>query len=217
VSGASEVSMLEQALLDRAKSLAAEHLARAQSIHDKIIEDANDHLRLSEEREVLTAKAEADRTYRRRVQAGELAKQAELDRLRWQLIEQVIDEIRQGLRAFADGDQQAYQEVLLKLLVQGAQAIERDELVARFNEHDREQLRPQWESFAMHAVPGKSIALSEDACECIGGVRVSSFDGRILVDNTFEGRMERMENDIQRIITERLFASASSMGELFRV
>jgi vacuolar-type H+-ATPase subunit E/Vma4 len=43
---------------------------------------------------------------------------------------------------------------------------------------------------------------------------VRSADGKIGVDNTFEGRLERMQDDLHRVVTERLFASTETLAAL---
>ena len=50
---------LEQALMDRARRLADEYLARAESTRERMLRDENEHLRVREEREVLAAELEA--------------------------------------------------------------------------------------------------------------------------------------------------------------
>ena len=76
------VETLETALLERAQHLADEALASARQSRDRIIREENERLRLREEREVLMAKAIAERDFRRNVQANELNVEEELDRLR---------------------------------------------------------------------------------------------------------------------------------------
>ena len=105
---------------------------------------------------------------------------------------------------------------LADLLRHAADSIESDNLVAEFNAADLQRLKGQWETFAGKAVPGKTIRLSPEPCSCRGGVRVRSEDNRIRVDNSFEGRIERMNERLQQSITERLFAGAINKGGLIR-
>src|SRR5690349_12571953 len=77
---------LETALIARAKALADEHMAHARRSRDQILADANERQRLREEREILAAKAVAERAFRQRQQAAEIKQQEEVDRLRWNLV-----------------------------------------------------------------------------------------------------------------------------------
>ena len=93
---------------------------------------------------------------------------------------------------------------LLAWLREGAQAIERDHLVVQVNAGDLPLLQRDWEKYAQEAAPKKYLVLSEQAVDCIGGVLVSSADGNIRFDNTFEGRMEKMNETLQGAIADQL-------------
>lgn len=201
------VSELEAALLERAEALAQEYIARGKTGAERIARDVNQRLRLREEREVLTAKAEAERAYRRRVQAAELRLQGELDRLRWQLVQQVMSSVEARAAAMVE-DEPSYGSFLRSLLEEAANAIEEEELVVELSAKDQERLSGRWDAFVRDLCPGKRLKLSSDPLACSGGVRVRSADDRIRVDNTFEGRRDRLEAELYEGITEALFATA---------
>jgi len=94
--------------------------------------------------------------------------------------------------------------LIVKFLREGAQAIERDELVACLNARDRRLLQNDWTRRAEEAVPNKRLTLSPDTLNSIGGVLIVSADGNIRFDNSFEGRMERLAESLQGSIAERL-------------
>lgn len=209
-----QVASLEQAIFERAKILADEHLRQAQRARERILTDSADRLRLLEEKEMLLAKNRAEREYRRLVQSSEIRMQADMDRLRWGLVQSVMQGVTSRLKTLQADDESGL-ALLKSLLVEAAQAIERDELVARLSDFDQLRIGDRWAKEFRGAVAGKTIDLSSEACPCSGGVLVESLDGRISVDNTFEGRMARLEADLERVILERLFATAGQMGTLF--
>jgi V/A-type H+-transporting ATPase subunit E len=209
------VQDLEAALLERAKVLADECLTRAHQSRDRIIQEENERLRLQEEREVLAAKAMAERIYRRRVQASELRVQEQLDRVRWELTQAVMQGLTERLRAFAM-DESTYLPVLQLFLAQAAQSIEAKELVAEVNARDLARIQSRKDEFVKETVPGKTIALHPEPRACTGGVLVRSKDNSVLVDNTFEGRIDRYKDDLHRVVIEHLFAQTVHMGELVR-
>lgn len=206
---------LEEALMERAQKLADEYIARAEQTRAHMIKEANERLHIREQREVLAAQADAERLYRRKVQANELKLQGRLDRMRWSLIQSVFRGLPEQLDNITR-DESRYLPLLSELLRNAADSIESDKLVAELNAKDRERLQDEWESFASKAAPGKEIKLSSEHCGCRGGVRVHSEDNRIRVDNTFEGRIERLTELLQQSITERLFAGDTDKGGLIR-
>ncbi|CAK0741096.1 V-type ATP synthase subunit E [Gammaproteobacteria bacterium] len=203
------VEELERALLARAQTLAEEYLERARRSRDRILDEENERLRLREEREVLAAKALAERTYRRQVQQAELARQEEFERLRWTLIRGVMDILLEQLAHIAY-DEERYLPILAQFLRHAVHAIESQDLVCEINTTDLHRLRTRWDSFVRETVPDCQITLHQEPRNCIGGLLLRTADDRIRVDNTFEGRLARMEEQLERVIRDRLFATAGS-------
>jgi V/A-type H+-transporting ATPase subunit E len=204
---------LESAMLERADRLAEEYLERAAVERERIIHEENERLHLREEREVLAAKATAERLFRRRTQAKEIQLQEKIDQLRWKLIQSVKQGLLERLDKLAENEQ-AYLPLLERLLVHAAQAIDDDELEADLNARDLKRLQADWELFSKRAVPNKTIGLNPDPCTCTGGIRLRTSDNRILVNATFEGRIERFEDELHQVIMERLFSRATDIEDL---
>lgn len=211
MSDVDQIAGLEAALSQRAKKLADEYLASGGQIREQILADARQRLHLEEEREVLAAKAQAERTYQQQVQAAELQLRSELDRLRMELVDSVLELLPARLAELA-ADDQRYLPLLRAWLREGAQAIERDELVVQVNQRDWQRLYNYWEKYAKEAAPGKHMVLSDEHIDCIGGVIVSSSDSHIRLDNTFEGRRERLGEALQNAVAEQLLPPALTGG-----
>jgi V/A-type H+-transporting ATPase subunit E len=209
-----QVEELEKAILARAERLAGEYRERARRHRDNILREAAERLRLREQREEAIAKSLGERTFRQQVQASELKMQSQIDRVRWNLVTDVEHRLRERMQTFM-ADRAAYERALETYLTQAAEAIESDDLVAELNVRDRDRLQPRWEAIAAEAAPGKRIRLAEEAIECLGGVRVTSSDNLIRVDNTFEGRLERLRTRVQQVILERLLPGGLDTGNVF--
>jgi V/A-type H+-transporting ATPase subunit E len=200
-----QVRALERAILDRAHGLADELYAKAAHQRDEILRNTAERLHLTEQREVLSAKATAERNLRRQVQAGELKLQGRLEQLRWQLVlelEQRLIERMAHLRADTD----AYQAWLEQMIIEAAEQIPGD-LIAELNADDLTRLAPQWADLIQRLLPQRQIRLGAQPIDGIGGVLVSSSDGRIRLDNRFEGRLARRSASIRRAIQQQLFPS----------
>jgi len=211
MSEADQIKGLESALIDRANKLAEEYLANGRQERDRLLAEARQRLHLSEEHETAVAHALADRAYQQRVQAADLQLRAELDHLRMELVNAVLAHLPGRLAQLAD-DEQRYLPLLRAWMHEGTAAIEHDELVVSLNARDMLRLSKEWDSFTQDAAPGKSLTLAAAPINCSGGVLISSLDGNIRVDNTFEGRRERMGEQLQNTIAEQL-APAQATGE----
>jgi V/A-type H+-transporting ATPase subunit E len=215
MNNAVKIEDLEAALMERAHRLAEEYLARARRTRAQIVEEENERLHLREEREVLAAKADAERSYRRHVQAEALRLQEELDRLRWELVQRALKGLYERLDRLAD-DEERYLGVLRRFLAEGVSSIAEGDLVAEVNARDLARLRGHWDELVEGLAGARHVALWHDPHAGRGGVLVRSVDNTIRVDNTFEGRLQRFEDELHRTLVERLFAQAPHRAALFQ-
>jgi V/A-type H+-transporting ATPase subunit E len=210
MSDAEDISGLEAALSGRAQKMAEEHIASGHQARERILADTQLRLRVEEEREVFAAKARAERSYQQQVQAAELDLRGGIDRLRWELANASLAKLPARLIALTE-DEARYLPLLRSYLQEGAQSIERDDLIAQFNARDLQRLKKDWERYAAEAAPGKRLALSPQPLDSIGGVLITSADHAIRCDNTFEGRMERLDETLQGAIAEWLMPQSGAM------
>ena len=211
MSDADDISGLETALAERARKLSEEHLINGRQARELMLAQTRQRLQLEEEREVLAAKARAERIYQQRVQAAELELRAGLDRLRWELINAAFPKLRLRLSELAT-DETRYLPLLRHFVGECVQTIERDELVAQFNARDLQRLQKEWPQYAAEAAPGKRLTLSPVPLNSLGGVLIVSTDGNIRFDNTFEGRMERLGENLQAVIAESLMPQIGDLA-----
>jgi V/A-type H+-transporting ATPase subunit E len=208
-----QVYGLKHALLERAQNLADEYLVSAKRDREHILNDCQARLQQREERERTAAEALAERLYQRRVQAAEMELQSELDKLRWSMVQSVLQQLQ---KRFADAVsvEQDKLKILEAFLREAVGQIESDTLVAQVNDKDWQQLQGNWETIVSSVSTGKRIELSKETIPCTGGVLLRSEDNRIRIDNTFEGRLERLHAEVQREVIERLFAAAAPTRDL---
>ncbi len=214
--GQNQLEALEQAIMARAKELAQEFQEKAQRQRDTILRDASERLRLAEEREVLLAKAEAERHFRRVTQASELKMQSRLDQLRWELVQTVQSRLAQRMRALC-ADRVAYRAWLVEMVRDADGLLPAGELTAEVNADDLRWLISAWSALVAEAAPQRTITLADQPIWGSGGIKLRTADNRAQVDNRFEGRLARFEADVQRVILQQLFppdinASARSGG-----
>ncbi|WP_373510810.1 V-type ATP synthase subunit E [Thiocapsa sp.] len=209
-----QVQELEQAILARAERLAGEYRERANRSRDSILREAAERLRMRESREESIAKTLADRTFRQQVQASELKMQTHLDRMRWNLVQDVERALAGRMQAFSE-DLGRYEPWLESLIVRAVNLIEEKSLVVSANARDLQRLAERWETILETLPSHKTVTLSKEPIETLGGVLVASRNRRIRVDNTYEGRLERLRPAVQQVILERLLPSGFDTGNLF--
>ncbi|MBI5330743.1 MAG: V-type ATP synthase subunit E [Betaproteobacteria bacterium] len=213
-----QVTQLEAALIHQAETLAREQRQNAESARTRILKEAAERLKLAEEREVLAAKAEAERRMRRQVQAAETRLAGELDRQRWALTEATLSGVRLAFQDLADDDAR-YLKTLEHWLAAAAKALPAGDLVVEMRAADQPRLAPVQAEMVQRAAPGRGVAwvvsgLHSQTSE--GGIRVRLADNRAQLDQTFEARQSRLADDLARVAMERLFASAPDLSVLAR-
>lgn len=208
-----QVTQLEAALLRQAETLAREQHQNAEVVRSRILSESAEKLKLAEEREVLAAKAEAERMVRRQTQAAETRLASELDRLRWALTEATLAGVKLAFQELV-GDQTAYLAVIEQWLAAAAQALPAGDLIAEARREDGKYLSTVWADVCMRAAPGRTVTLRSHNHPSEGGLRVLMADNRAQLDQTFEARQLRLADELARVAMERLFASAPDLGTL---
>lgn len=208
-----QVTQLEQALLRQAETLAREQHERAESGRTRILGEVTEKIRLAQEREVMAAKAEAEKHIKRQAQAAETRLAAELDRLRWALTEATLSSVQLAFQELVDDDSR-YLEVLEGWLAAAAQDLPQGDLVVEVRPVDQPRLSLEWAEIAARAVPGRRVELAVHDLISEGGLRVRLTNNRARIDQTFEARGARLADDLARVTMERLFASAPDLGTL---
>lgn len=208
----SPVESLKAAMLERARTLAAEHIAQGNHSRQKILQDAREKIHLMEQKELLLAKSLSDREQMRKIQASEIQMQAELDRNRWEMVQTVLNRIEQHLQQLQQSRSQ-YHDTFVALFQEATITIDDNALVAYLNQADQQHYGAQWESLCSELTT-KTITLSEQTIDCYGGIRITSNSGDVMIDNTFEGLLARQQQPLQQVIFERLFATVDGTGAL---
>ncbi len=203
-----KVEDLEKALMQRADDLANEYQQRARRSHDHFINDENERLHLREEKEVMAASMAAESQYRSRVQSSELKVQKRLDQLRWQLIKEVIEQVK-GKVAQIIKNKEEYRQLLVAFIRHSAALIDNNDLIVEFNTQDYQSIAPLWQEILEQVNCPKHIVCSKQFHQMSGGIIMYNQTRSIRIDNTFEGRLERLSDNIHQLVAEQFFSELS--------
>ena len=85
--------------------------------------------------------------------------------------------------------------------------------VAAINNDDRKRFHKDWNALVAEACGDEAeVRLAPENCSCSGGVRLVSLAGDCLIDNTFDGIIDRRQQELQRLVFERLFSTVAARG-----
>jgi V/A-type H+-transporting ATPase subunit E len=195
---------LEGLLQAQAMGLAEEHLESGRRAAAQIRQETEARLQRLRDGEERRFQQESELLCRQLLQGAKLRVDADIDRMRWALAQDVLAGARARMEKLV-AEPARYHQVLEAYLAEAAASLPAGDLVAELNPRDLEGLRAKWESLAARAAPGRKVALAPLAVHASGGMLVRSADGRLRVDNTFEGRLARMHDEVLEVIMEKLF------------
>lgn len=203
---ATPVEQLEQAILKRAQDLVDSHTQATQQQKAQILAESAKRQQLRERHETEIAKSLAEQHYLRKVQSSEIKMQAELDELRWHLIQKILNELQDSLNTLRQ-QPEAYLSLLQDYLNNAAHHLPEMALWVKVNSNDYNWLAPQWEHLLNTAHLPTTCQLSQSETEFSGGLLVSDLANKVRIDYTFEGLLERFEMNLCQEINQHLFAA----------
>jgi len=123
-----------------------------------------------------------------------------------ELVEEAFERALNRLREYVLTED--YWECLLKLIAEAGRQINSEKLIVELNKRDHQKLTEE-DLHELSEKIGVKLEKSEKVIDCIGGVIVKSFDGKVVVDNTFENRLRTLKNSLRAKIADILFEEGS--------
>ncbi len=125
---------------------------------------------------------------------------------REKLVEQVFAKAQDRLKEYASSDN--YLNCLSELISETTRRISSDKLMVKLNKRDQQRLGEK----QLQALSKKlkvELVKSDELIDSVGGVIVSTFDGRIVMNNTFESRLEMLKPVLRGNVAKMLFEEES--------
>lgn len=116
-----------------------------------------------------------------------------------QVISRCFAEAREALSKLTSTKR--YETVLRNLIADGAKLIGND-VVVLSNKKDKSVVKKVTSSMSKKGV---KISVGKENIDAIGGVAVKSKSGNVVVNNTFEARLERQKNELRYEISKILY------------
>jgi vacuolar-type H+-ATPase subunit E/Vma4 len=190
--------------------------SEAQSMIAKAKDSARQILEGAQKRGEDDAREEAENALSRAKEGAETLKRQIVTQVRmkanWQglsqkqeLMEKVLAGAKEALRIWAEGDAR-YASALRGLIIRGGQELGGGELEVLLNPRDSKLNLDQLSK----EIEGKTgvktrIALGRGGIQVSGGAIVRTADGKMAIDNTFEGIMERHRRTIETATSRILY------------
>jgi len=189
-------------ILESAEKEAEALILRAEAQAEKILEEARKE---AERRYNSIIRESRERMKAEEMQLNsifELEAKNKLLKVKEELIKEVYDETLNRLREYVLTED--YVNCLLRLISEASGRIPSGELEIRLNERDYSRITEK-HLLGLSKNIGVKLIKSEKRIRCIGGVVVASPDGKIVIDNTFENRLNSLKGSLRAKIAKILF------------
>ncbi|MCD6465394.1 hypothetical protein J7L27_03390 [Candidatus Bathyarchaeota archaeon] len=189
-------------ILESAEKEAEALILRAEAQAEKILEEARKE---AERRYNSIIRESRERMKAEEMQLNsifELEAKNKLLKVKEELIKEVYDETLNRLREYVLTED--YVNCLLRLISEASGRIPSGELEIRLNERDYSRITEK-HLLDLSKNIGVKLIKSEKRIRCIGGVVVASLDGKIVIDNTFENRLNSLKGSLRAKIAKILF------------
>jgi V/A-type H+-transporting ATPase subunit E len=199
--------MIEE-ILREASEQTASIVTAAKKEATTILHAARFTAKEEEEREVKEAQARGKRVHEEVLMDGKTKARKEALQKREETINEVFKEVEKKLRKYTSSKK--YQGDLIRLAIDSCRKLGSNRVVIYVNERDLRVLkRAQKKITRALATKGAAARVSfGKPIQAIGGVRVATADGKVEIDDTFEGRMHR-DFDTLRVKVARLLFEGS--------
>lgn len=199
--------MIEEILRETSEQ-AASIVAAAKKEASTILHAARFTAKEEEEREVKEAQARGKRVYEEVLMDGKMKAKKEALQRREATINEVFRETEEKLRKYAASKK--YKENLIRMAVDSCKKLGSDKVLIYANEKDLKLLkRSRTRIIRTLSMKGAKVSVSfGKPIRAIGGIKIATADGKIEIDDTFEGRMRR-DFDTLRVKVARLLFEGS--------
>ncbi|KUO41636.1 MAG: hypothetical protein AVW06_04340 [Hadesarchaea archaeon DG-33-1] len=192
-------------ILNEAKEKAAGIIEAAKKESHTLLDAARFGAKEEEERKTKEAHARGKHVYDGVLAEGRMRAKRELLQKREELINEVFREVEKKLQVHASSEK--YEKDIIRIASMACKKLGVGDVVIRANHRDLKLLEESKDQITRELSENKkkaSVSFGEPI-QTIGGVKVGTADGRVEIDETFEGRMRREFEDLRVKVAKVLF------------
>jgi V/A-type H+-transporting ATPase subunit E len=197
--------LLAEDILKEAEEKAATIIKEAKEQANAIIDAARINAEEEEKRKLAEATAKGQQIYREILAQAKVEAKKEILKKKELLIKEAFKEAEERLRKHSLAAE--YKEDLIRITVNACKKLDATDVVITANQRDLKTLKSSKETIERELERGnRKIKISfGEPIQTAGGVRVKTADGRIEVDETFEGIIQKQFELLRVKVAKILF------------
>ena len=192
---------LQNRILSDAKHKADETIREAQAKSQQILEEARQRAQRESEDIIAKANVEAE-SIRRSI----LSSKVRVNRLRIldeknRIVEDIIHSVEDQLSRISKSEQ--FEETAQRFVTEAVKAVDTDQPVVRIGFRDAS--KKSLDGVSRVLPKGGKLVIDEKPIDNLGGVVATDPEGRVVFNNTFKSRLERLDNQLLTLISSTVF------------
>ena len=192
---------LQNRILSDAKNKAEETIKDAQAKSQQILEEARQRAQREFEDIIAKANVEAE-SIRRSI----LSSKVRVNRLRIleeknRIVEDIIHSVEDRLSSISKSEQ--FEETAQRFVTEAVKAVDTDQPVVRIG--FRDMSKRNLDAVSKVLPKGGKLVIDEKPIDDLGGVVATDPEGKVVFNNTFKSRLERLDNQLLTLISSTVF------------
>ena len=192
---------LQNRILSDAKHKADETIKDYQAKSQQILEEAKQRAQREFEEIIAKANVEAE-SIRRSI----LSSKVRVNRLRIldeknRIVEDIIHSVEDQLLSISKSEQ--FEETAQRLVTEAVKAVDTDQPVVRIG--FRDMSKRNLDAVSKVLPKGGKLVIDEKPIDGLGGVVATDPEGKVVFNNTFKSRLERLDNQLLTLISSTVF------------
>ena len=192
---------LQNRILSDARHKAEETIKDAKAKAQQILEEARQRAQKESEEIITKANLEAE-SIRRSI----LSSKVRVNRLRIldeknRIVQDIIHGVEDRLSSISKSEQ--FEETAQRFVTEAMKAVDTDQPVVRIG--FRDMSKRNLDGISRILPKGGKLVIDEKPIEDLGGVVATDPEGRVVFNNTFKSRLERLDNQLLTLISSTVF------------
>ena len=192
---------LQNRILSDARHKAEETIKDAKAKAQQILEEARQRAQKESEEIITKANLEAE-SIRRSI----LSSKVRVNRLRIldeknRIVQDLIHGVEDRLSSISKSEQ--FEETAQRFVTEAMKAVDTDQPVVRIG--FRDMSKRNLDGISRILPKGGKLVIDEKPIDDLGGVVATDPEGRVVFNNTFKSRLERLDNQLLTLISSTVF------------
>ena len=192
---------LQNRILSDARHKAEETIKDAKAKAQQILEEARQRAQKESEEIITKANLEAE-SIRRSI----LSSKVRVNRLRIldeknRIVQDIIHGVEDRLSSISKSEQ--FEETAQRFVTEAMKAVDTDQPVVRIG--FRDMSKRNLDGISRILPKGGKLVIDEKPIDDLGGVVATDPEGRVVFNNTFKSRLERLDNQLLTLISSTVF------------